>query len=333
MNSNKYTKLEDFLADTTFSAWAKGENTSHTNFWNDWIVSNPTKRELVLEAKDIVLGIQFKEIENNIDKVQAQWKLFENRVNYSNLKNNRKKPSKIYMFAGIAASILLCITLGIYTFNTTPKKITYKTAYGEILHLKLIDGSSVTLNSNSSLHYYEKNNRKVWLTGEAFFQVQKKIATNAKFSVITNDLDVEVYGTSFNVDTKHQKTAVFLEEGKVWLKLHNGNTEKMAPGNFISYSSQKNALIDVTKQIQSKYKTSWKDGSIIFENLPLSQAITKIEDTYGVTAIFKDNISKQKLITGGVPITNLTICLKAIEKSVGVDIRKSGNKLIIQNKK
>ena len=183
------------------------------------------------------------------------------------------------------------------------------------------------------MHYYKNNNRKVWLTGEAFFQVQKKLATNAKFSVITKDLDVDVYGTSFNVDTKHQKTAVFLEEGKVWLQLHNGDTKKMAPGNFISYSSKKNAIIDVKREMDSRYKTSWKDGSIIFENLPLSEAIKKIEETYGVRTIFKDDISKAKLITGGVPITNLTICLKAIEKSVGVDILKTDNTLIIQNKK
>ena len=333
MNNKNYTKLEDFLSDTSFCKWAKEMNSSDSSSWDDWIVKNPTKRELVCEAKDILIGIQFKDIVTDIEKVEAQWKLFENKVNYRNLKNNRKKTSKASIFTGIAASILLCITIGISTFNASSEKITYTTTYGEILHLKLIDGSTVTLNSNSSLHYYKDDNRKVWLTGEAFFQVQKKRATNSKFSVVTNDLDVQVYGTSFNVDTKHQQTAVFLEEGKIALKLRNGNTENMSPGNFISYSSKKGAVIDMHKEMDSKFKTSWKDGSIIFENLPLSEAIKKIEETYGVSAIFKDDKAKEKVITGGVPITNLEICIQAIEKSVGVHIRKTGNNLIIQNKK
>ena len=123
-------------------------------------------------------------------------------------------------------------------------KITHKTNYGEILNIKLQDGSDVTLNSNSSLSYNKNESRKVWLTGEAFFQVDKKVVTNAKFWVITDDLSVEVYGTSFNVNTKKKKTDVFLEEGSIWLSLKNGENKKMIPGNYISYSSQQNKILE-----------------------------------------------------------------------------------------
>ena len=333
MTNTDYTKLEEFLSDTSFCEWAKGSKASSTDFWNKWIACNPTKISLVNEAKDIIIGIQFKEIEKNKEQVEAQWKLFEKRLNQQQQKRKRNNLSKVYMLVGVAASILLLITIGLFTFKTPEQKVIHTAPFGEIVEVKLIDGTKVTLNSNSSLYYYKNETRKVWLQGEAFFQVQKKPTTNAKFSVATNDLVIQVYGTAFNVDTKHQKTAVFLEEGAISLKLSNGNIKSMSPGNFLSYSAEKDAIIDLKKNINSKLKTSWKDGSITFENLPLSEAIKKIEETYGVSAIFKDTISQEKRITGGVPNTNLDICLKAIEKSVGVQIQKTKNTLIIQNKK
>ena len=58
----------------------------------------------------------------------------------------------------------------------------------------------------------------------------------------------------------------------------------------------------------------------------------KIEESYGYTIIFKDSKSKNTLITGAVPLTNLNICIKAIEKSTGVTITKKNNTLIISKK-
>jgi len=52
-----------------------------------------------------------------------------------------------------------------------------------------------------------------------------------------------------------------------------------------------------------------------------------------LTAVFKDEESRNKIITGTVPITNLNICMQAIEKAVHVQIKNVNNQLIIQNKK
>ncbi len=231
----------------------------------------------------------------------------------------------------IAASILLLISIGLY-FTQQNTKINYTTGYGEILNLKLKDGSDVTLNSNSNLYYYKNDSRKVWLSGEAYFKVDKKEVTKAKFFVHTNDLFVEVYGTSFNVNSKKEKTAVFLEEGTIWLSLKNGNQKKMNPGNYISYSAEKNTVLEDKNILNPKTKTSWKDGSILFENIRLEDVTQKIEEVYGYNFIFQEESSKDILITGAIPITNIDICIKAIEKSIGVRITKEKETLIIRRK-
>ncbi|WP_159257313.1 FecR family protein [Tenacibaculum maritimum] len=329
MSTKSYNTVLDFLEDLSFESWAKNQKLSDKEFWDFWLNNNPEKRKIAYEAKDIILGIQFDK--NNIpkEKVNSEWDKFTKRIQSSPLNKTKKRHSLKWL--SIAASLLFFLTISTYIF-TKPSYITHTTGYGEILDLKLQDGSTVKLNANSSISYSESNTRKLWLKGEAFFKVDKKHSTNAKFWVLTDDLEVEVYGTVFNVNTKRQKTQVYLEEGNIWLALKNGATKKMAPGNFISYSSEKNKILEEKELAPSNHKASWRNGKLTFLNFSLENAMKKITETYGYEVIFKEEISKNKLITGTVPNTNIDICLQAIEKSVNVKIKKEKDKLIIYNK-
>jgi transmembrane sensor len=329
MIKKKYNTINDFLDDGSFENWALQNNGTDINFWEFWIANNPDKEELVNKARDLVLGVSFDTDFVGAGKVALEWNKLEAKIQAKKFKPKRKV--RFLKQFSVAASLLLLISVGFYFMNNN-SKITHKTNYGEILNIKLQDGSDVTLNSNSSLSYYNNESRKVWLSGEAFFQVDKKVVTNAKFWVFTNDLSVEVYGTSFNVNTKNKKTDVFLEEGSIWLKLKKGIDKKMIPGNYISYSSKKNEILEDKNIFNPVTKTSWKDGSLLFENLSLEKAMEKIEESYGFTIVFKEDKSKNILITGAVPITNIDICIKAIEKSVDVTITKKENSLIISEK-
>ena len=329
MIKKQYNTINDFLEDVSFKNWALQNNGTDINFWEFWIANNPEKNELVDKAKDLVLGVSFNKDLVSREKVAFEWKKLEAKIQ-KKTKAPKAKVRFLRKFSA-AASILLLLSLGLY-FLESNSKITHKTNYGEILNIKLQDGSDVTLNSNSSLSYYKNESRKVWLSGEAFFQVDKKVVTQAKFWVITKDLSVEVYGTSFNVSTKKEKTDVFLEEGSIWLKLKNGADKKMIPGNYISYSAEENKILEDKNIFNPIIKTSWKDGSLLFENLSLEKAMEKIEESYGYSIVFKDDNSKNILITGAVPITNIDICIKAIEKSAGVLIVKKENNLTISRK-
>jgi transmembrane sensor len=329
MIKKKYNTINDFLDDGSFENWALQNNGTDINFWEFWIANNPDKEELVYKARDLVMGVSFDTDFVGAGKVTSEWNKLEAKIQAKKFKPKRKV--RFLKQYSVAASLLLLISVSFYFMNNN-SKITHKTNYGEILNIKLQDGSDVTLNSNSSLSYYKNESRKVWLSGEAFFQVDKKVVTNAKFWVFTDDLSVEVYGTSFNVNTKKKKTDVFLEEGSIWLKLKNGIDKKMIPGNYISYSSKKNEILEDKNIFNPITKTSWKDGSLLFENLSLEKAMEKIEESYGFAIVFKEDKSKNILITGAVPITNIDICIKAIEKSVDVTITKKDNSLIISEK-
>ncbi|TYP98916.1 FecR family protein [Tenacibaculum adriaticum] len=331
MKKNTYNSIHDFLNDTSFSNWALNKQLSDVTFWNYWLENNPDKKQIANEAKDILLGIKFKPTPVSEDKINFEWNKLEAKIKASKNQQIDNKKNNYKTWIGLAASILLLLSISIYFF-TKPNMITYKTAYGEVLDLKLKDGSLVTLNSNSSISYNEKETRKVWLKGEAFFTVDKKEVSNAKFWVITNDLEVEVYGTLFNVNAKKQKTQVYLEEGNIWLSLKNGTSKKMKPGNFIVYSAEQDKILEEKKSILGTEQTSWKDGKLIFNNYSLDKALSKVTETYGCEVVYENSESKNILITGAVPTTNIDICLKAIEKSTNVRIIKENTKLVVYNK-
>ena len=106
----------------------------------------------------------------------------------------------------------------------------------------------------------------------------------------------------------------------------------MLPGNYLSYSADKREILEDINIYNPIVETSWKDGSLLFENISLENVMEKIKETYGYSIVFKDTKSKDILITGAVPNTNIDICINAIEKSANVTILKMDNLLIIRKK-
>lgn len=210
-------------------------------------------------------------------------------------------------------------------------EILLATTYGQQLETQLPDGSKVTLNANSSLKYHSRDPRKVWLQGEAFFEVKKKPKTGADFQVITEDLTVNVLGTSFNVNTRNDKTKVFLEEGKVRLKVDNPAKDliEMDPGDLITYSKKQNKLKENRKNASALENTYWKEGTLMFNNTPLPQALYEIEDIYGIQFVLQSEELNKEAISGGVPIKDLDVTLQSLREVYGIRIRSEGKRYFI----
>jgi ferric-dicitrate binding protein FerR (iron transport regulator) len=210
---------------------------------------------------------------------------------------------------------------------------TIATNYAEFKELKLPDGSTVLLNANSSVSFptYWANNqtREVWLKGEAFFKVEKKERTKQKFQVQTDDVTVEVLGTAFNVNTRQEKTAVFLEEGKV--KLNYGeNTKLMQPGELVSYSANTHKVVSNAQKVNTKILTSWTSGVVRFEKLALKEVLQEMEAIYGIDIQVKNTAHLERAITTGFPIEDLNIALKLLEDALKLEIKKEEQHYLIQ---
>ena len=325
--------IEWLLDDESFRNWAKKSNQNDMAFWNIWIKNNPDYIDDIYTAKDIILGISFKKTPVSKTKIDTELEHVLNRI-------NRNKPPQIAKKAhflkinfkqltAIAAVGLILLFLGINLY-TPSKDVIHKTAYGEIINLKLPDGTTVILNGNSEIRYNKDEPRRVFLNGNGYFKVKSMPSSKSKFWVNTNDLTVEVYGTQFNVNTRDERTNVVLDEGSINLLLKNGDSKKMIPGDFASFSNENN-IISHQKISKSLSYSSWKEDAYIFNNIRLEDVMKHIEYTYGVTSEFANESLKNKPISGGIPNENIDICLAAIQKAINIKIVKLNDKLLISS--
>lgn len=325
--------LEALLKDPSFKNWVDNSNENDIIFWNLWIKDNSDKIDTIYTARDILLGIKFSEFSLPNEFVTNEFTSVLERIEKEESvggkirKFNFSKATNL-VFASILCFLLLFI--GFNTYNSDSKEIVYKTAFGEIINIKLSDGTIVTLNGNSELTYNQKEPRNVTLNGEAYFKVEKKPSTNAKFWVNTRDLTVEVYGTEFNVNTRQDETDVMLDEGSIYLLLKNGTSKKMVPGDLATYSAKKEKIVHKKATEDTVYST-WRDGTFIFNRITLEEVMQSLEATYGITFHFLNERTKKKIISGGIPNANLMICLEAIQKSSGIRIKKEGDTFYIYN--
>lgn len=334
MNKTSKYFIEKLLNDDSFINWAKETNTNDIAFWSAWIDKHPEHIDAVYTAKAMLLGVVFNKKPLDKTKINSELTSVLNRIDTaqkrSNSNNNNPKHLKLSSFVKYAAVALITLFLSIFSITTiyNSKTITHQTSFGEIIDLKLPDGTSVVLNGNSSIKYNKDQPRMVFLEGEAYFKVKPMPSTQAKFWVNTQDLTVEVFGTQFNVNTRQEKTSVLLDEGSIHLLLKNGDSKIMNPGEIASYSKEDQKVSH--KKITNKTSyASWKEGTYIFNNITLNEVMQHIENTYGMSYEFVDKSLKTKLVSGGIPNENLDICLLAIQKSTEVKILTKEDKLYI----
>ena len=337
MENSDYRRIEDFLTAESFAAWVHQCDPAAVRFWDKWLLDHPEQSELLADAAAIIRGIPFSPTYIGAEKGQEEWNTLNLRVDEAS--ENEPKTTLLMiprtyrnlalrMVAGLGILFLMAFA---WQQWRSPAVVSQYVDFGERMEMDLPDGTRVALNANSTLRYHKEKPRKVWLDGEAFFWVAEKPNSGERFQVITPDLTVEVYGTEFNVNSRKQQTQVVLETGKVRLAFQNGTEKEMEPGDLIIYSAAKNEVLEETRLERAETLTSWKDGTLIFDNISLKEGMARIAELYGLEVVFKNTEIAGKLIHLAVPTENLAICIKAMERSGNLQISRIDNQLIIDN--
>lgn len=197
--------------------------------------------------------------------------------------------------------------------------------------VRLADGTLVYLNSATRMKYpvkFDEKERKVYLSGEAYFEVVKD--PERPFFVEMEGVEVRVYGTSFNVNT-HQKGNVqtVLVKGSIGVKvLSSGMESVIRPGQMAEFK-QGNTKVDV-KDVNVAVYTDWKDGIFRFENQRLEDILTVLSNWYDVD-IFYQTVSVKELHFSGYMerYKDVSVILEAITLSTGVTFSIQGKTIIV----
>ena len=206
---------------------------------------------------------------------------------------------------------------------------TLSTSRGEEMRLRLPDGSVVFLNAASSLKYptnYTKmGERKVFLTGEGYFEIAKDKAH--PFVVVSNKQQVEVLGTHFNVNGYLDEPVVTttLVEGSV--KVTSGAVQKVIrPGEQVLNVS---GSLVVTKANLDNI-TDWKNGDFNLTDIDFRVAMRKVARWYNVEMIYDSTVPENIQADGWISRKQtLSAVLDMIQRLGIVHFRMEGKKVYV----
>ena len=158
---------------------------------------------------------------------------------------------------------------------------------GQRAEITLPDGTKVWLNAGSQLSYpsFFTKERKVFLTGEGFFDVAKN--EKAPFIVSTRTIDVKALGTQFNVFSYPESdyTSVYLQRGSVKAYFPTSETEGviLSPEQYLVQRGKEMQLSTLDPD-----ELLWREGIYTFKKQKLGSIIKKLELYYDVKIIVKD---------------------------------------------
>lgn len=211
---------------------------------------------------------------NEIDE-EAEWQLLRRQ-----LPGRIQRPPVWIMPVKWAAVLLLAAgltTLLVWVGGFGPEQVQVM-ANKEVLTDSLPDGTSVILNRHATLSYgssFNKYDRSVTLEGEAFFDVK----TNAlkPFYITTQQVKIEVLGTSFNLKTNNTKTEITVESGVVRLGKGDVYTLIKAGESGIIYDRSEVVLKQKTDNTLYRH---FRSGRFECNGTPLWQLVEVLNEAY-----------------------------------------------------
>jgi ferric-dicitrate binding protein FerR (iron transport regulator) len=297
---NTFNDIEDFLTDASFRNWVNSPTPELDAHWERWMAANPTKVELANQSKKIIQSLHFKTFQpDSVAKARILQKVrhaTKPKSAYQLFLNARYKVAAILIVALGIAALLRFGSAG--TQQEDPiaaiSNLVQKSNPSGVKSKHILpDGSTVVLNAASSIEYpkaFGTDTRVVKLQGEAFFEVAKD--ADRPFRVLSPEFEVEVLGTTFNVNANLPSPEVALVEGKVKVKVtagRLGRSLELAPGQMAVFDRSQDALTSTTFDVD--YVTGWKDGYLMFRDATLDEVVAKLHAWYGID-IAVENQSK-----------------------------------------
>ncbi|PXX97908.1 hypothetical protein DF185_16345 [Marinifilum breve] len=211
---------------------------------------------------------------------------------------------------------------------------TLKTARGNEFSMQLADGTRVWLNADSELRYpvqFTGKNRKVYLKGEAYFDVVHD--KDKAFIVNSYDQEVKVYGTEFCVNAYSQEEIkTVLVEGSVGVRASPKSAEeKLKPGE-LSLADMQLGTIEIQKVNVRPY-IAWKDGDFVFENESLENIMLRLERWYNVKVFYMNEKCKDFRFSGDMErYADVSSLLYFIQETSNVKFEINKNTIVVMAK-
>lgn len=246
-----------------------------------------------------------------------------------------------FVFLRAAAVVLLvagAALLGYRFLSGKAEDVTYRevlTQRGGRKQVTLPDGSSVTVNALSRLRIpsdFGKKDRRIYLEGEAFFDVQHDV--NHPFIVHTAQLQTTVLGTSFDVKAYAADKAIEIAvvSGKVKVdKVQGEKAESLYSGitrnQLLAYNTETGAA--AVRDEKCDLLAGWTNNSFYFENASIPQIAAALERQFDVHITLKSSARAACRYTLQLKNENISHAMELLSELSGITYEMKGKEIII----
>lgn len=297
----------------------------------NWL-NEDIENKVVLDDLKVIYSITGNAPESFVPQKEQAWKKIVSRISIK-----KPKAGIIQIMLRVAASILL-IALGVggsYFLQNHKSGNSFTEVYSPYGHKTMVvlpDNSKVWLNGDSRIKYNTNfsDSRNVELSGEALFEVTKN--PDNLFTVKSKDIRIEVYGTTFNVQSYDNDfiSEVALVEGSVGLFHDEQLLKKMIPGEVIAYDVQANKFS--SQQGNIRQITSWRADELIIENETFESMVKYLERWYGVEITLDQSLKQSLRLSFKVKTESLIELLSIIDHITPVSYEINGKQVKIKKR-
>jgi transmembrane sensor len=257
----------------------------------------------------------------------------------------RRERHRRWLAAAAAAALVVIVIGGSVWLRNGHEIQTVSTAVGQHRNVTLADGSIVTLNTNTIVEVaLRRHLREVHLRkGEAHFEVAHD--RSRPFLVHAGDAVVRAVGTGFEVRLHaNRHVDVLVNEGRVEVQAELPDSPVQAiaahsvaatvaavhavsAGERFSTGSADYAVTPVSSA-QLSSELAWREGAIVFDSEPLSQAIVEIERYTDAKILVNDPDVAALRVGGRFRTDDLQGFLVGLETALPVTVRRHGDGLV-----
>jgi len=254
-------------------------------------------------------------------------------TNFSAILNKNTAPKVSFKWlGGIAASmVLLGIFYWMYVNRSTEQLLTFATKESKD-SIVLSDGSTVILAENTIFKYpkvFNLSKRNVYLNkGRAFFKITKDL--NHPFRVAMGNSSVSVLGTSFSINYLPSKIDLDVKTGSVIFSPYaDGTSSILKAGQGLTYNILKRELIGRI----SHNSDAWLTKKLVFTDMPLEDVCSDLSDYYKISITLESTKKRVKKFNANFEGNSLEEILEVLKETYGLQINKTGDRIILKSNK
>lgn len=357
---------EDFVWNEHFRKWVLSPDEELNIFWNDWLIAHADKKQIINAAKEIILCLNIDEPQLSEESINEAIQDTLNQIEVKKIEPQHKNSFKAirykkYWQAGIAASVIMVWAVSLVVWLS--KSLNHPSAYQELVQSSgenllekqnqsdkpmsvfLDDGSKILLEKDARISYAasfnHSNNRKVYLSGNAFFEVAKNPAK--PFLVYANGLITKVVGTQFKIHSSEadKKVSVEVISGMVSVYSYINKKPKeetsskklnsliLTANQKANYSGEDKTLMATIVEnpvIVSTHKIDFK-----FEDTPVDFVFRSITNAYGIEILYDEKSFANRTFTSALTTETLYEKLDIICKALNARYEVIDGKIVVYN--